>query len=298
MSLSFDKQFSDLIQITKAYISQQDPLLFLDLSAEELSFFSEEIKTLAPKSRNKAEKKEEVPKQFKTPLPPPPKIQDNKPPKKIAEPTANRTLVSLAPPLKVKPSILNKTIKKVEETPVANAFSSLEKPPLSELLFGEIKTHIKEISPGYIILDNIPSDKKAKDISQAWNLKKRAAEITILSFRESPQQLLFLRNLALALDIILLPTKIISAIDIEEENRWNLFFSKEDLKLIIACDYSILGLPNLVKHYKEIPAHRQHFLSDIPLFMLPDLSLYLKDPMLKKSLWASLKNKILLLSDK
>lgn len=296
MSPAFNKQLSDLLQSTKAYIAQQDYSLLLDFSEEELSFFSDELRDFAPVLRKQAEKKAEPPKQVK-PLSPPPQFKVQDKPQKIVEPLPSRTLVSPTTSLKAKPSILNKVLKKAEEKPLENTFSALEKPPASEIISTDVKNIIKEIAPDYVILENIPSDKKAKDIAQSWNLKKRAAEITILSFRESPQQLLFLKNLAQALDTVFLPTKIISAVDIEEEGRWNIFFSQTDLKLIIACDYSILSLPNLIKHYKEIPAHRQHFLADIPLFMLPDLSLYLKDPMLKKSLWASLKNKILLLSD-
>ena len=127
--------------------------------------------------------------------------------------------------------------------------------------------------------------------------QKNAADVTILSFRESPQQLLFLKNLTQALDILYIPTKIISAIEIEKENQWSFFLSQEELKLIIASDYSIWGLPNLIKYYKEIPVKHKHFLQDTPLFLLPDLSLYLKEPLLKKSLWASLKQKIYSLED-
>ena len=303
MSFSHEKQFLDLVKDTKAYLSQLDSSFFVDLSSDEMAFFTEEIKEVSPKLRKRDEKKEASSKTEKqalpAPAPQPSALQRQiERPSKIAEPMRPHPIVSPTTPIKIKSSGLSKPEKKIEE-PVSNqTFTILEKPQKAELGCGDIKDIMKEISPNYPLIDIIPSDKKAKDVSQIWKLKKRAAEITILSFRESPQQLFFIKNLAQAIDIIYLPTKIISAIDIEQENQWNLFFSQADLKMIIACDYSILSFPNLAKHYKEIPAHRQHFLSDIPLFMLPDISLYLKDPMLKKSLWASLKNKILLLVDR
>jgi hypothetical protein len=40
--------------------------------------------------------------------------------------------------------------------------------------------------------------------------------------------------------------------------------------------------------YKETPAQGTRTLGNIPLFLLPDLSLYLKDPLLKRSLWKAL----------
>jgi hypothetical protein len=80
--------------------------------------------------------------------------------------------------------------------------------------------------------------------------------------------------------------------EIEKENGWNLFLSQENLKLVIACDHSIWALTNLIKYYKEIPLNKEHFLQKTPLFMLPDISIYFKEPLLKKSLWSSLSNKI------
>ena len=302
MDFSYTKQLLDLIKDTKSYFSQQPSDLFINLSSNEMTFFSEEIKDGAPKIRKKEEKKELL---SKLPISSVPmQVIDSSSQGKIEKKEKKETLPPLRPALsfsnttKLKPAIMSKIQKKTEEPSSISVFTALEKPPKSELSFGDMKNIIKEAVPNYILVDIIPPDKKAKDISQAWKMKKCAAEITILSFRESPQQLLFLKSLAQAIDIMYMPTKVVSGIEIEQENQWGAFFSKADLKLIIACDYSILSFPNLVTHYKEIPAHRQHFLSDIPLFMLPDISLYLKDPMLKKSLWVSLKNKILLLADK
>jgi len=70
------------------------------------------------------------------------------------------------------------------------------------------------------------------------------------------------------------------------------------LKLIIVCDYTLWQLPNLMQFYKETPAQKTRQLGEKSLFLLPDLSLYLKDPLLKRSLWKALWPMLLSLSTK
>ena len=175
-----------------------------------------------------------------------------------------------------------------EEKSSKSKFITLEKPKKAELFLDDIRRIVEEIAPHFETTTSILDDKKARQIAKSYKLKKTASDITILSFKETPQGFLFLRNLETALDTLFFPTKIINAFNIEKENAWDMFLSQEDLKLIIACDYSIWGLPNLIKYYRENPALKSHMLKNTPLFMLPDISLYLKEPLLKKSLFASL----------
>jgi hypothetical protein len=60
------------------------------------------------------------------------------------------------------------------------------------------------------------------------------------------------------------------------------------LKWVIVCDYSLWQLRGLMQFYKETPAQGTRMLGNVPIFLLPDLSLYLKDPLLKRSLWKAL----------
>jgi hypothetical protein len=64
--------------------------------------------------------------------------------------------------------------------------------------------------------------------------------------------------------------------------------TSSELKLVIICDHTLWQLQNLRHFYKETPAQNYRQLGDKHLLMLPDLSLYLKDPLLKRSLWKAL----------
>jgi len=56
----------------------------------------------------------------------------------------------------------------------------------------------------------------------------------------------------------------------------------------MTSDYGIYSLSELMKHYKEDNRHNKRFLNKVPLLLLPDVSVYLKEPLLKLSLWRSL----------
>jgi hypothetical protein len=287
MNLSADLNI--LIKDTKNYLHDLEAthLFFTD---EECSLFAKEIQNLqSPKKLSKKEK--------------------TKTPDEVSPPKIKQNYISTPFPAKQKEPLQNiekknkeeKTIRKSFLKPLApnqkvetfhSDFITLEKPTKTEISFEKIKNILEETAPTYPLIWQIPSDEKAKQISIGYQLKKKAAEVTILSYKESPQGLLFLKNLALAIETCFLPAKVVSALEIEEENGWEILLSEEDLKLVIAGDYSIWELPRLMPFYKEIPNKNEHFLQQTPLFMLPDISLYLKEPLLKKSLFAALRKKI------
>lgn len=284
MRATLINSLSLLIADTKRYISQIDPSTHLNLSKAEKSYYFQEINDLSPIKRD--EKTSKISSQ---------KIENTPPlsaiPKKKIEEAPKTASVD-----RQKKSFFQEKLPPKKST-LGNSsssitFTELEKPEKSIAIFNEIKKIIQTIAPDFPLSDLIPSDAKAKQISQSWKIKKDAADVTILSHKESPQQRLFLKNLADALDKTLLPTKLISAREIENENGWETLLSQRHLKLIIACDYCILELENLIRFYHENPVNKLHFLNKIPLFLLPDVSLYFKEPLLKKSLWASLRKKI------
>ncbi|KPK32150.1 MAG: hypothetical protein AMS24_04860 [Chlamydiae bacterium SM23_39] len=168
-------------------------------------------------------------------------------------------------------------------------FIYLEKPNKLDLPTSNIK---KILSSEIEVVEEPLPDQEAQEISQNWKIKKIGKEISILYFKESPQGKLFLKNLAMALQLYFFPTKLISSNELEKENKWTSFLKEHNLKLIIASDYSLWQLPNLIKHFREIPAKKEYFLARTPFFMLPDISIYLKEPLLKKSLWHAICKKI------
>ena len=139
--------------------------------------------------------------------------------------------------------------------------------------------------PELAILNEIPSDATAQKISERWKTKNQSAPISILVFQEPAEQRIFLEQIAKALDIYFGPAKIVQAEGIEKEKQWGAFLSVADLKMVVVCDYTLWQLNALLQFYKETQAQGSRLLGTVPVFLLPDLSLYLKDPLLKRSLW-------------
>jgi len=179
------------------------------------------------------------------------------------------------------PAVLNK-----KAPPQPQVEESLISTP--KFQFSSMRTLLSTVAPHLSIINTIPSDATACKISERWKTKNKSAPISILTFQEPKEQKALLEQIACALDIYFGPAKIIEAETIEKERQWEAFLSVSDLKMIIVCDYTLWQLSSLMHFYKETPAQGIRTLSNTPLFLLPDLSLYLKDPLLKRSLWKAL----------
>ncbi len=158
--------------------------------------------------------------------------------------------------------------------------------------FPAVRNVLSVVAPELAILNDIPSDLIARKIAERWKTKNQTAPISILIFQEPPEQRAFLEQIAKALDTYFGPAKIAYAEGIEKEKQWAAFLSVADLKLILVCDYTLWQLNGLMQFYKETPSQGTRVLGNVPLFLLPDLSLYLKDPLLKRSLWKALCQKL------
>ena len=96
---------------------------------------------------------------------------------------------------------------------------------------------------------------------------------------------MLLTNIASAIDTLLMPCRTVASGPLEQDKKWDIFLSSKELQHVIAPDTVITG--NLLTFLRE-PGEGKRFLSEKPLFLLPDLDLYLKDPLLKKHLWSAL----------
>ena len=180
--------------------------------------------------------------------------------------------------------------------PVPKVVTPLIKPPEPKheplvkpvVNFSSVRNILSVVAPELAILDEIPKDEIAQKLSVRWKTKNQTAPISILLYQEPPEQRAFLEQIARALDIYFGPAKIVQAEQIEKEKQWDAFLSVDGLKMVIICDYSLWQLGNLMHFYKETPAQNHRSLGSVPLFLLPDLSLYLKDALLKRSLWKAL----------
>ena len=157
--------------------------------------------------------------------------------------------------------------------------------------FEDILKIIKKIDHTIEFTETL-DDIEAKKIAKSNNFKN-SFSIAILAYKEDEKKYIFLSKLKQALEIYFFPTELVSAYSIEKENKWPDFFAKTNLKFIISSDYTISELENLKKYYLENPSKNEKFLNNISLFLLPDISLYLKEPSLKASLFKTLKQKII-----
>jgi hypothetical protein len=178
--------------------------------------------------------------------------------------------------------------KIIPPAPVVEKVVEKASPPPEIINLSGVRNLLSIVAPELSILNEIPSDAIAKKISERWKTKNQTAPISILSFQEPGPQKVLLEQVAKALDVYFGPVKIVNAEGIEKEKQWETFLSVPELKWIIVCDYSLWQLQGLMQFYKETPAQGTRMLGNIPIFLLPDLSLYLKDPLLKRSLWRAL----------
>ncbi len=177
--------------------------------------------------------------------------------------------------------------------PVVKIEKSAEPPPKPILPkpvvnFSAVRNVLSVVAPELAILNEIPNDALAKKLSERWKTKNQTAPLSVLVYQENAEQRAFLEEIAKALDVYFGPAKIVHAEEIEKEKQWETFLSVEGLKLVIVCDYTLWQMSHLMRFYKEIPNSGVRVLGNTPLFLLPDLSLYLKDAHLKRSLWKAL----------
>jgi len=199
-------------------------------------------------------------------LPPPPKP-------KISPPPEPKSILTPPPP----PSKPKKKENFERELPTL----SLPEP------IGGIQKILQDIAPDLYLHNKPPSDDKAKRIKGAWKEKREAPAIPILFQGKIYRK--FVERIAKAIDTVYGSSRII---EITADKKWDLFLEAENLKLIIAPDLFIFGNKDLLPFYQETPQQKVRKLGNIPLLLLPDLSLYFKDPYLKRSLWNVICNAI------
>jgi len=195
------------------------------------------------------------------------------------KPIEKKPIVEAVKPPPPKPIVKQEAPKPIVQEEISNA-------PVID--FSSLRSFLSVIAPELAILNEIPSDAIAKKISERWKTKNQTAPISILSWQEPPAQRTLLEQIAKALDVSFGGAKLVAAESIEKEKQWEAFLSVADLKMVIVCDYTLWQLNGLMQFYKETPAQGIRTLGNVPLFLLPDLSLYLKDHLLKRSLWKAL----------
>ena len=158
--------------------------------------------------------------------------------------------------------------------------------------FEDVKMHVRKVLPEIPYIQDIPTDQQAKIIAENWKYHSQISPFIILYNSKNQKEKTFLENLAKALSVYFVPTKVIFANEIEKENRWEVILDPSVLKFIIAPDDQIWDLPHMMSHYSENTAKSLVFLDEVPLFLIRNLSMYFQDPTLKSSLWKAICQKV------
>lgn len=252
----------DVFRSVRSYLRESQEIL---ASPDDAAFFRS---LHAPPKKESAPPKIALPPPRKKPLPPPP-----------AELSA--PLIEAPPAFKSPPKAAPKEREETAPPP-------FEMPKPSSFL----RALFQKIEPRLPILDTPPDDAHAKRRAQRWKTQTQIAPISLLFFGEGPAEKALLASIAKAIDAQFGPARLLSAESIEREKQWDAFLSAKELKWVILSDSSLWQLPELLRFYREKAPTASRTLKEVPLFLLPDLSLYLKDPLLKRSLWKALCQKL------
>ncbi|MDX8430390.1 MAG: hypothetical protein SNF33_01080 [Candidatus Algichlamydia australiensis] len=193
--------------------------------------------------------------------------------------------IKLPPPPKPKKQEVPPPPPKPESEPEL----TLEKPKLEEAKvdskWGNI---LGKIAPTVHLHKAPPSDESAKKAKIASRVKAGAPEILLIS---SPHYAKFhplLSSIARAIDTRLGSCKLVDVVRLDKQEKWEALLASPTLRLIICPDQLLFSHPKMLSHYQEIPQKKARTLGDKSLLLLPDPSLYIKDPLLKRSLWTVL----------
>jgi hypothetical protein len=298
---SITECYAELLSLTQLFLLREHALTDIRIADPTLlAFFRKKI--AASPSLHQAKKTEittSTPLQTsqRTPMPERstslPPSPDPRPPETRPEPLPSPTL---PPPTKPGPSPPDPQPPVIQDKSrkISRDSKKLDLEPLAEpLTFLDHRDFWKLFStlfPELTLCESVPHDGFAKKLKNAWLNDQVIPPVIILSFQDGEKQLTFLKNLAQAISLRLAPARVLSASKLEKEKGWENILKTPTLRLVIASDYGLYLQPGLMHFYREIPKQGKHFLNHIPLLLLSDISLYLKEPQLKSLMWRAICN--------
>jgi hypothetical protein len=282
------KSYLELLQLTQLYLLREFSLQdFKTVDPSVHAFFLKKLKPRTPPSVP-IKKIESTP------------IEPNLPPAPKPVPAAilpQKTSPSLPPPQPVadisdSPSSLS-TPPKLETViaavPIAQKSSDKNQTFLLEPMQAPEPANFHEL---WKICPNIfPHWPLSKTIlAPALPKKANLPVVIILAFNDQEPQLTFLTQIARAISLRLAPAQVRLTSQLEKENNLTKLWASTETRLIIAPDYGLYSQTQLMQYYRQDPQQGKHYLNQIPLLLLSDLSLYFKDPQLKSLLWRTICN--------
>lgn len=298
------EKYNNLINLTQLFLFREFSLnQWVDADSEILTYFKQQyaqkkaLQPIAPQTRSPGLQ------ELKSTLPVQPNIRARQQPQAISPPSIpaepkKENVVASSPSTihspsaePAKPETSGSPSSPVSAIPASGLDTSLKLQPLGPVLpadLSDIRNLVKQLSPSLLLIEEIPSDLLAREVSDQWKKPLESAAVLILTLNESDKQRSFLGRIAKAIQVCLATAQINSAIKIERDKEWDAILKSEKLRLVIATDSAIATLPELAKHFREDSRHAKSYLGTVPLLLLPDLSVYFKEPSLKSSLWRNI----------
>ncbi len=151
-----------------------------------------------------------------------------------------------------------------------------------------LRSIVAKAAPQLSLKETIPDDSMAKKVGSLWQEHLQDVHVAILSFGAQGKELAFLQNVAAAVSSLLAPAQVIDGFKMEGEQKWDLFFEKTPLKLVLAPPLLSWKGKMLARHFRENPTTQAVTLGPAAAILLRPLREYLQNPSLKRDLWKTL----------
>jgi len=273
MSSNAREQFSELVALTEIYLLQEYSCKdWMYSDSDCFKFF----KTLEESRRQESMSKE------KPKSAPPPSLE--KVPQKVVAPAIPKPVAIPAPPpqpIKTAPEPIalkeekKEPPKEVQVTPkiIPEPKSVFVPEPLSkpkEVDLADMRAAVASAMPQV----------KIAETPKAPPLASQPSAV-LLALGETGEELLFLHNVASAIDRLLRSAEVVSLPKKEREAAWKALASRPGLSWIVAFGEEVYTLPGISKGQQKI--------GTVSLLLQPSALTILRDPNQKAALWTLLK---------
>lgn len=154
--------------------------------------------------------------------------------------------------------------------------------------FEDMKLLLKKIAPNFPILDKLPDDKEAALISKQYENNIKLPHVMVFYDEGLKEYHTFLKALVNAIDKRFFSCELVPIDALEQQDLLDSILKEKKLKLTICPSELLWHHPKLMSHYRELPGQQIKRLGTKDLLVLSQLNYYMKDPLLKRSLWNTL----------
>jgi hypothetical protein len=152
--------------------------------------------------------------------------------------------------------------------------------------FHNFSSILKKIAPQIKLIEEPLDDTQAQKIKSAYKIHKAVPKYAILyGMKTTAEEKTFLINLAEAINKYFGTAKVISTAKIDHNDSWETFLKAPELTHLLIPQTLLNPFEKLHAFYQENPKQKKRYLANVPVLALPDISMYLQNPLLKRSLW-------------